>query len=194
MLKRLLFTCTLSLIVAAMSSCIFDPKPDPGDPPVPPASYEDLSARWHVLNNVEVSYNKRNINKYDELLDLEFVFFLSPGDVGGEIPAQWDRATEILYNTRLFDPNYDNPQCRSIQMDIQMPEDKSRISWVEIEPTPGEKRYVTTAFYTFRFDVAPDTQYESVPGAKAQFTVRNVGTEDAPQWRLIEFRDLASDV
>jgi hypothetical protein len=45
-------------------------------------------------------------------------------------------------------------------------------------------------FYEFKFDMEPDDTYIAVPGARAQFTVRNTGTEDAPLWKLVEMRDL----
>ena len=45
-------------------------------------------------------------------------------------------------------------------------------------------------FYDFQIDVEPDMTYINNPGAKAQFTIRNAGTEEAPLWKLVEFRDL----
>jgi len=196
MLKRILLI-SMAMLIVSTASCIFDPKSDNKectDCVDRTLQRENLTQKWHVLNNIVVAYNKRDISIYDELLDDNFTFFLSPGDVGGTIPDQWGRADEILYNSRLFDPNYSGAhRCKTIEMDLTIPDDKTTISWVKITPAsaPDETWYMTTVFYRFRFDTEPDTQYESVAGAKGEFTVRDAGTAEKPQWRLVEFRDLA---
>jgi len=163
------------------------------DPLKPNSPYLDLSQKWHVLENIERAYNNRNIGAYDQLLDENFTFFLSPGDVGGEVPDQWGRQEELTVNTRIFDPNYAGAhRVKSIDMDVILPEDKSTIQWVEIIPpsAPDEAWYTTTVFYRFRFQTDPDTQYESVAGAKAEFTVRYDNAKK--KWQLAEMRDLAA--
>jgi hypothetical protein len=67
------------------------------------------------------------------------------------------------------------------------------VAWTEVFPPGGETWYMTTVFYEFKFDMEPDHTYISVPGARARFTVRNAGTEDAPLWKLVEMRDLGAD-
>ncbi|HET6348639.1 MAG TPA: hypothetical protein VFH88_06100 [Candidatus Krumholzibacteria bacterium] len=193
MLKRVLLIGVLVVLAGASASCIFDPpKTDKGGPPPTTYTFYDLSKEWHVLANIESAYNARKIEKYDQLLDDNFTFFLYHGDVGGEIPASWDRATEVLYNTRLFDKSYPTNTCKSISMDLQF--DPNNISWVDVVPDqskyPGETWKTAVIYYAFRFDVLPDTQYESVAGARGQFTIRNIGTAEKPQWRLVEFSDL----
>jgi hypothetical protein len=47
-------------------------------------------------------------------------------------------------------------------------------------------------FYDFSIEVEPDTKYIPFAGAKAQFTVRNAGTEANKNFKLVEFRDLGS--
>ena len=42
-----------------------------------------------------------------------------PGDVGGEIPAQWDRAIEIAATRKMFDKNYTG-ENRIISIDLQL--------------------------------------------------------------------------
>jgi len=197
MLKRFFFLALLATAVAMTASCIFDPD----DPPPcedcdtgPARKFENLSKEWHVLNNIELAYTKRRIDKYDELLDENFTFFLSTGDVGGGLPANWDRSTEIITNTNLFvsDPPGDLPRCKDIEMNVQWEDENLNptVAWIEISTPGGEKWYTTTVFYDFQFDVEPDMTYINNPGAKAQFTIRNAGTEDAPVWKLVEFRDL----
>jgi len=68
------------------------------------------------------------------------------------------------------------------------------LAWVEVQPEdfPTETWYATTVFYTFTFEMEPNTTYIAQNGAKAQFTVRNTGTDQNPHWELVEFRDLGS--
>lgn len=200
MLKRSLMLCGLMVTALFLSSCLLDPKEDPpGDdpPPGPPLEIKDLTEKWHVLNNIEYAYERRVKATYDELLNTDFTFFFAPGDVGGEIPAQWDRTEEVNATGRLFDSNAQgeppvDPVCRDIRLDLQY--DPDTMQWVEIIPEdfPSETWYTTTVFYTFTFEMEPDDTYIAQPGARAQFTVRNTGTDQDPHWELVEFRDLGN--
>jgi hypothetical protein len=198
MLKRTALLYTTTLLVAGLSSCIFDPPQNGGGggggttqnyEPVP------LATRSAVLNNLEVSYNRRQINKYNEVLDENFTMFFSPGDISnGSTPEQWGRQDEHDANENLFDVNYQDPdgiqpRCLRIFVDVKW---EDGVQWQQIEPAsaPGEKWYTTTIFYEFQFDVDPDLHYVNRLGSKAQFTVRNNGTAEAPDWKLVEFRDL----
>jgi hypothetical protein len=68
------------------------------------------------------------------------------------------------------------------------------VEWVEVIPesAPDETWYTTTVFYDFTIEVAPDTKYIPYAGAKGQFTVRNAGTDESPNYKLVEFRDLGA--
>ena len=193
MLKRVPVLCAIAVLAALMSSCIFDPKKDDGGGGTPPEPYRDLTQRVDVLFNLQKAYNDRNITKYEEILDQGFVFFLSDGDVNGGLPVQWDRGQEVSANTNLFSRVEDTqgrwPLCLSIQMDVQF---EQGVTWVEVIPdaAPNELWYTTTCFYDFQIEVKPDTKFIPYPGAKAQFTVRNAGTDASPKWQLVEWRDL----
>jgi len=188
---RFVFLAALSLVLLGGLAC----KDDPESPPsAAQPTFEDLSQRWHVINNIEVAYNKRNLSKYEQLVDENFSFVLSPGDVGGGVPEQWWRTEEILLHSRMFDSEYAGlHRVKSIDMHLSMPVDKSDIVWVETAPlsASNETWYTTTIFYKFVIWTEPDTPYESVPGGKVQLTVRNSGTNAEPTWKLVELRDLA---
>ena len=180
----------LVLACALLPACGDD---NPAAPPSQPSAYKNLTSEWHVLANIETAYNDRNIRKYDELLDDNFTFFLYHGDVWGDIPPSWDRATEVLYTSRLFDPNYAGDfQCKSITMDLLF--DPNNVIWTDVTPDqnqyPGETWKAAVIYYSFRCDMVPDTQLESVAGARGRFTIRNAGTAQAPKWRLVEMDDL----
>ncbi|HET6348641.1 MAG TPA: hypothetical protein VFH88_06110 [Candidatus Krumholzibacteria bacterium] len=164
----------------------------PESPPAKPA-FQDLTRPEHVLSNFEASYNKRYIEKYDELLDDNFTFVLDTGDVLNGLPASWDRATEVLMSTRMFDRNYTGGHLvKNISMDLTI----DHVTWVDVQPDqnqyPGETWLSTVVYYAFRAEALPDDTYETSAGTRAQFTVRNAGTNDTPAWRLVELKDLGT--
>lgn len=191
---------TLTLVIAL--ACVLFVTACDDDPTRPPTSgggikNENLTQRWHVLNNIEYAYQTRRPDVYDQLLNTDFTFYFSPGDVGGGTPETFNRVEELDATTRLFNSNQQSnppadPVCRSMRLELVF--DKDDLTWVEIQPQnfPTERWYVTTVFYTFTFEMEPNTTYIAQNGAKAQFTVRNTGTEQNPRWELVEFRDLGS--
>jgi hypothetical protein len=197
MLKRVSLLCMTAILATVLGSCIFDPEQGT-DPPPPAQGYLPLNTRTAVLNNLEISYSRRHINKYNEVLDESFTMFFSPGDVSdGKTPEQWGRPDEVTANTNLFDDNYVDqdpsngiqPRCTKITMDVKWEEG---VQWQEIQPAsaPGEKWFTATVTYNFQFDIEPDLLLINNPGSRAQFTVRNAGTEAEQHWQLVEFRDL----
>ena len=182
----------ISLLVAVPIgiACEDDPVRPPDDTATP--KFENLSQRNHVLNNLELDYNLRNFSRYDQLLDTDFTFYFDEADVGGEIPAQWGRVEDLDVTSRLFDTNQSDPsypRCKHIEMDIATSKD---MTWVEYIPAafPEEVWYQTDAFYDFQFELEPDITLVPFLGSTARFVVRNVGTENVPEWRLVELRDL----
>jgi hypothetical protein len=191
--------CGLVVTALFFSSCLLDPKEDPPGDDVNQSTLvrKDLTQKWHVLNNIEYAYKQRSLEAYNELLNTDFTFFFAPGDVGGEIPAQWNRSEDYNANEGLFNSNSQpeppaDPVCRSIRLDLQY--DPDTMQWVEVVPEefPSETWYTTTVFYTFTFEMLPDDTYIAQPGAKAQFTVRNNPQNGTDHWELVEFRDLGN--
>jgi hypothetical protein len=146
---------------------------------------KDLSNKSDVLNNIEYTYNKRDITTYDQLLDDNFTFFYTEGDVGGGgTPVQWGRPDELTTTSGLL------AAASSIALSIDWKDEhgNSTVQWAE-QVSGSETWYYTTVFYHFTIKIG-DTTYIPNAGSKAQFTVRNAGTAEAPKWKLIEFRDL----
>jgi hypothetical protein len=200
MLKRSFILCGLFIMALVVSSCILDPdeKDKDDENPGEVVTRQDLTQKWHVLNNIEYAYKQRRIDVYDELLNTDFTFFFAPGDVGGEVPDQWGRDLEKDANTRLFLSNEQSeppadPVCRSIRLDLQY--DKDTVNWVDVIPEnfPDEVWQTTTIVYSFTFEMAPDNTYIAENGAKAQFTIRNVPQGGEDHWTLVEFRDLGNN-
>jgi hypothetical protein len=191
---------TLTLVVMLLGILVVTACED--DPIRPSTSSglvrENLSQRWHVLNNIEYAYKTRRIDIYDELLNANFTFYFSPGDVNGGSPVTFNRAEEKDATGRLFISNEQtqnpppDPVCRTIRLELVF--EPGELIWVEVHPQafPTETWYATTVFYTFTFEIEPNTTYIAQNGAKAQFVVRNTGTDQNPHWQLVEFRDLGS--
>ena len=195
------FAVSVALACLAVVACSDD---DPVVPPIPPTrAYLDRSEKWHVLNNIELAYNQHRIDPYDALLDADFVFFLSPGDVGGGLPESWGRAVEVTANSNLFSPSQTaGPPVRRIRLDLDWETDPASLNpqpknlvWTELPgsgPGADETWYATTVYYNFQVEVEPDLTYYNPPGATVRFTVRNSGSTDAPKWTLVEMSDLGA--
>lgn len=176
----------LAILVTTISAC-----GDDGTEPVPtpPNPVKNLTQREDVLFNIESAYNKRRIDWYAGVLDVNFTFYLSAADVNHGLPASWGRADEIDIHAKMFDINSSMP-VQSIYMDIRT---EDGLSWVESDSplNPAEKWYTTTLYYDFKFEISPNT-YIPVTGAKASFTVRDAGAYNkyAHHWQLVEMHDL----
>lgn len=189
---------TTLLVALLVLSAVFACEDEPNDCLTcggpPPPVYLPLTTRSAVLNNLEEAYRRMQITKYQELLDQNFVFYFHNGDVGGGVPAQWGRVEETDAHAHLFDKSYvDNDPsdgiqeaCKKIAMDVKW---EDGVQWQQIDVN-GEDWYIATIFYNFQFDIGADDHFVNNPGAKAQFTVRNAGTDEAPHWQLVEMRDL----
>ena len=82
-----------------------------------------------------------NLDRYDELLDVDFVFYFSTDEAGqGLVPLQWDRAAEIGATRNMFDPNYTAPgtdPVSRISLSLTYPEGDH--SWTQVTPDDQQK-------------------------------------------------------
>ena len=191
-MKLTLLILVLALL-AGMLACGGDddtvtPTPIGPDWPV----FQNRTEKWHVLNNLELAYNQRKIDNVRNLLDQDFTFYLTDKDVQSGLPEAWDRAVEISITTNLFskDPPGEMPAVKSIRLDILW---EDNLAWVETAaPINDETWYMATCFVNFKIEVEPDLTFISNNGTKAQFVVRNAGTDEQPRWTLVEMRDLGA--
>ena len=188
MIRKFVILALGLLWLGAFSACLLDPKEKPPEDPTPPVEFMDLSERWHVLHNLEAAYNQRRPTRYDELIDANFVFFFSDGDVGGEIPVQWDRSQDVGATGRLLQDGI------SIDLDVQF----DQLQWAAIVPAdfPDEIWFTTTVNYTFtmRFNNDPETTFITSGQPQVQYTVRPVDVDGEQRWRLAEWRDIADQL
>jgi hypothetical protein len=190
--STLIFLMCAALLVPGCS----DPEntPTPLGPGGGTPTYENLTQKVHVINNLVTSYRMRDIDEYKRILDADhYLFFFSDGDVSNGLPADgWDRTQDELATTNLLDPNSTEPnRIIAIDLDVAM----TNLIWVPVAAdTPlAETWQTTTTNYSFTFKTASDISYITSGSPRTQFTVRNIGTDTAPQWRLVRWRDLGSD-
>jgi hypothetical protein len=179
--------------LALVTACEDDPAQPAGDS----SPYLPLTTRDAVLNNLEVAWDNRAPSKIDELLDDNFMFYFSPGDVYDGLPVDWSRTAEMAATNALFKSNtipiLNAPVCTSILLDLVL----DGVTWDPIAPPAaalGEAWYTATVNYDFTFKIQPDLTYNSVPDAKVQLTVREVAVGEGTEWRLVEWRDLGNDL
>jgi hypothetical protein len=93
-------------MVSCQGGRLDDPAPSRSGLTLQPASQcvarGDLKEKDDVLCSLEFAYRYRDVAELSRLMDPDFVFFFSPDDVGGTVPTQWDRATELQATSAMF--------------------------------------------------------------------------------------------
>ena len=163
--------------------------------PVPTKkTYQDLTQRDHVLNNLELCYNEQNIDEYERLLDdPNFIYYFSETDFAeGRTPELWGRAEDIQRQGKMFDQNYTGEyKVISIKLSLQYPAGQ----WIETIPDqdkfPGEVWYYKSVIYnlTLVAEGQPENWTFVRQNIKALFTVRQTEVEGKQIWRIVEWRD-----
>jgi hypothetical protein len=136
-----------------------------------------------VLNNFELAHNKRDMSRYEQLIDDNYTFFFDTIQNGGQVTIQWGRPDEISATSGLLN-NVNMLDLDLVNLDKPV--------WTEmmVSYNGGETWYITTLYYSFIVKIG-DTTLTSVSPAQMSFTVRNAGTMAKPHWELVELRDLA---
>ena len=201
-MKRILNLSLMTVALVAMvalNSCILDPEktPEKDEGPGNDAKFESLEQCDHVLNNLELAYNTRNIDEYARILDeFEFTFFFSPADVnsGNVNVSQWGRAEEVGATRNMFDPSF-NPEngepISSISLTLQYAEGDG--SWLVIPGDPGsghegEDWYSKTASYIMNVQAGETTFVTGTP-IDVRFTVRQVEVDGKQIYQMVEWAD-----
>jgi len=193
-MKRIAMLALAGFVAFGLNSCILDPKEDkPGDPP--PVPYKDLTQRDDVLFNLQKAYNERNLDRYDELLDADFVFFFSNTDYPETVPYdQWGRAAELGANRNMFDPTFSRPPLEPVSdIDLQLTYAPGEDKWVEVTP-PDPVKYPDEVWYekivTYSINIKAGSTDFVGNNIQASFTVRLATGEDSREyWRIVIWRD-----
>jgi len=175
--------CALGLIAFAGCSDSHDPV---GPGPQPPR-YKNLTEKWHVLFNMQLACNTKDIVHYKELLDPnDFVFFFAPGDVGGNIPPSWGYTEEVAAATNMFNKGGGVNNNPILRIDLELVDFMDAV-WVEFDPVGQPGVYQVVVNYKFSIDTENALVYISTSNSRAQFRVRKDG---GGKWRLVQWNDI----
>ena len=195
-MKRIAALALAGMFVFGLNSCILDPPEDEPDKP-PTSQYKCLEVtcpRDNVLVNLQSAYNDRNISRYDELLDADFVFYFSTEDVLNGTVEYWSRAAEINANKNMFDPNYSNPNQEPVQdINLVLTYPEGDDQWTQITPEdqvkyPGETWYQKIVGYNLTVQLPGDFQYVGL-NKQAAFVLRAATKDTKQSWKIIVWRD-----
>lgn len=195
-MNRIVVLALVGVLVLGFNSCILDPKEEkPVDPPATP--YKPLDGeRDNVLFNLQKAYNERNLERYDQLLDVDFVYFFSNTDVANGVVLfdQWGRAREIGANRNLFDPTFSKPGLEpASDIDLTLTYAAGDDKWVEVTPA-DQVKYPDETWYekivTYSLTVKSGDRDLVGNNIQASFTVRWAkDQENKEYWRIILWRD-----
>jgi hypothetical protein len=189
----------IPLLVLLLALPIFSCSGD--DNPTKPkeSPYKTLFAdgpRDNVLNNLQQSYNDRNISRYEELLDADFIFYFSAADVSrGIVSAEyWSRAAEINVSKNMFDPNYSNPNQEPVKdIDLSLIYPGGDDQWTQITPEDqvkyaGETWYQKIVTYNLTVQLPGNFQYVGL-NKQTAFVVRAATRDSKQYWQIVIWRD-----
>lgn len=180
-------------ILLGLAGCPFSPSDNTDPPPPPPREYHERTAIDSVLFNLKLSYNKKNIEEYKDVLHSEFANFFSPNDIGGphNIPESWGYADEVASATNLFgnQPNADGYRCETISLGFTAgPDVPSELGegWRKVTLTQVQLNVDT------RHQTNGDQLMYQVLGDQADlFFVQTdeIGSNGGHLWRIIRWED-----
>ncbi len=187
------FLPVLVLLVAApLVSC------DDDDPVAPKPQYKSLSGpRDNVLFNLQKAWNERNIDRYDELLDMSFLFFFSQADIdrGYVDRVYWGRARDLSATKNVFDPNFSKPHIDPVDdIDLVLAYVTGDDEWTPITPEDqeyyrGETWYEKVVSYRLSV-TAGDMQYvgNDIQTSIVVREANELGYAD-PIWQIVVWED-----
>jgi hypothetical protein len=190
---RRLIPLVLILVLPFVYSCGDDDSVNGIVDPPDPDPYRSLTVRDNVLFNLEKCWNERNIERFDELLDSNFVFVFSAADVknGDVLAADWDRAAEMSAAANMFDPNYVSSirdPVSSINLTLTYGEGEN--FWAPFLPDEEEFPGETWFSKSFRYRLTVETGDYTYVGDNI---LASVTLRQAPggggDWRIVSWRD-----
>jgi hypothetical protein len=149
----------------------------------PPAPKQfEPSSPVNVLKNVEISFNRRDINLLKAMLSTDFVFYFDPRDVGQYppgsqyvIPEFWTRAEFLRAAANMF------KKAHTIQLSIStgsVGEPRPEETEYYVENVPAELLVMINELDGFIAESASTFEFE-----------RYLAEGGGKYWRLTEWRD-----
>jgi hypothetical protein len=178
----------IRIILVALLACLVMSCGDDGTGPPPKSTlptYMNLAEKWHVLNNLQLSYNELRSDKYIEILDPDdFIYYLAPSSGP---PDQWGYSEEVTIANHMLNKQGSNP---ILSIDLELVDFREAM-WVEVDPTNSPGWFKTVVVYHYVIETQNGTIYSTSGNPAAEFVVHQVDDNGTEEWRLIRWRDLA---
>ena len=180
-MKKFLLIGIFSVVaLVAMKGCIFDP--DKGDPVDRRGDYKPLTSPENVMNNLIVSYRRREIEKYAEFLDKEFIFRFQDGDEPPDLGRNfWTHDEDSTGTAALFS----SAAVQDIFIDLTYRDAEEA---TEVGFDEGTMKIRVTPMKLTVDDVNGTTYL--VEGDIQDMFFRHGDGADSTIWSLIEWRDI----
>jgi len=140
----------LALAVFAMigySGCILSPDEEQPDIPSVP-TYKPLTDKENLIYNLVQCYKEHNINRYEELLDPDFIWYNQVGSV----PEFSERTQDVYLTSRMFlaaEGKHPNPDVQIDKLTLWL--DQTVPNWTQVQKigdVPCADCWETTRAYT----------------------------------------------
>ncbi len=179
-MKKIFLLSFLAVVaLVAVKGCIFDP--DKGGPDTGGGDYLPLTSPENVMNNLIVSYRRREIEKYAEILNKEFIFRFQDGDAPPELGREfWTHDEDSTGTAALFN----SPAVSGIFIDLTYRDAEPA---TEVDLLGTMKIRVTPMKLTV--DDVGGTTYLVEGDIQDMFFTRGEGA-DSTTWSLLEWRDI----
>lgn len=182
-MKPLFGLAFLILFVGSSAGCL---KPKTKPPTPPQNEYKAQDSPENVLNNLQVSYRRKEIEEYSKLLRTDFIFVFQPGDepIGFE-DGFWTREADTTSTDGLF--SSDDVSDVTIDLTFGAAAPATELNFppgtmkIRVNPTFLEVDVISTNT-TLQVDGDIQDMF-FLPGVEAN-------GEDPALWYLIEWRDI----
>ena len=182
-MRSLLRFGTWGLLFSAVlaGGCIFSPSKT--DPVVQTGEYKPPTSPENVINNLQVSYRRKEVDRYAPLLRHDFIFVFQPDDAQEIGTDFWTRDEDSTGTENLFTAQ----DIRDIRIDLthgpaQPPTEEGfpdGTMWIRISPTDLEVDQLPDIVLTVEGDIQ---DFYFLPGNPDQ-------GEDPNHWYILEWRD-----
>jgi hypothetical protein len=131
----------LFAVLAALGfvGCILSPSVEP-PPPHHTSSYKDLTHKEDVVWNLVQCYKDRNIDRFKELLHLEYLWYNQNADVQNGAPEFNSRDQDIEMTDKLFKAaNNQSPDPDLVvdRLDLSIASDPTGENWTAVDTLEG---------------------------------------------------------
>ena len=175
----------LGVAVLSLKGCIFSP--EKGDPPPPNyGDYKEPTAPESLLNNLQVSYRRREIERYAQILAPEFIFRFQPVDQN-EIGKEFWTHDEDSVGTRAL---LTTPEVTEIRISLLF---STQDTTVNFPGTPIDSVKIRILTTNLEVDQTNEVSWVVSDQQDMFFRLGKIENgEDPTHWFLYQWDDLPS--